>query len=179
MKSTTPHRTPLSLGKQLEVLNEQVANCAKCSYSVSHKPLHSPKKLSDTFYLFVGDYPTEIEDIVQSPLSDREGRVTRNLISSLLPPEKYLVVNSIICPPYSIQPTIKEQLDCSHNLLNYINTLKPKTIFSIGNKPAKLLKKLDIPFIELPHQDAVASSQLQHQRFKLILSKHLELQGTN
>lgn len=184
MKSTTPPRTRLSLGKQLEILNQQVAECTKCSFWLNPKPLDKShiappesKELNKDFYLFVGDYPTEVEDIIQTPLSDKEARVVRNLISSLLPPEKYLVVNSIICPPYHIQPTIKEQLACSHHLLNYINTLKPKTIFSIGKFPAKLLKKLDIPFIELPGIDAVASSQLQHQRFKLILSKHIELQG--
>lgn len=189
MKSTTPHPTRLSLGKQLESLNQQVAECKKCSFCIQHKPLDKQKYgtikydgipyLVEDFYLFVGDYPTEVEDIVITPLVDKEARVVRNLITSLLSPEKFLVVNSIICPPYHIKPTIKEQLDCSHHLLNYINTLKPKTIFSIGKFPAKLLKKLDIPFIELPGIDAVASSQLQYQRFKLILSKHLELQGTN
>jgi len=187
MTNHTAKTSPLSLGNKLEVLNKQVAECKKCSFCQQHKPLDKQKYgtikydgipyLVEDFYLFVSDYPTEVEDIVMTPLVDKEAKVVRNLISSLLSPEKFLVVNSIICPPYHIQPTIKEQLDCSHHLLNYISTLKPRTIFSIGKFPAKLLKKLEIPFIELPGIDAVASSQLQHQRFKLILSKHLELQG--
>jgi hypothetical protein len=188
MKSTTRHPTRPSLGKPscntkaLEVINSIVATCSKCSFSQNHKPLDILPSLDSIFYLFVGDYPTMIEDIVIKPLADKEGRVLRDIISSYLPPEKYLVVNSVICTPYNgkldvVTPTLEQQLTCSCNLLDYIKTLKPTTIFSLGKLPAKLLKKLAIPFVELPSQDAVFASDLQKQRFRLLLTKNLELQG--
>lgn len=182
-----------SLGNKLKVLNAEIAKCTKCTLCLSNKykvldkviydKLLIPttvEELSNDFYLFVGDYPTEVEDILLKPFSDKQGKYLRDLISSFLPPEKYLVVNSIICSPTSsFRIGIENQLTCSHNLLSYINTLKPRTIFSVGKVPARLLKKLNLPFIELPSQDAVSTSELQRQRFKLLLSKHLELQGTN
>ena len=184
---THPHTLPL-LGNKLKLLNDEVSECNKCTFCTKYKALdrtylshNSGSKeisLEEDFYLFVGDYPTEVEDILLKPLADKQGKFLREVISSFLPPEKYLVVNSVICFPHlSVPPTLQNQLDCSHHLLNYINTLKPKTVFSLGKLPTRLLKKLNLPFIELPSQDSVSSSDLQRQRFKLLLSKHLELQG--
>ena len=181
---THPHTLPL-LGNKLKLLNDEVSECSKCTFCTKHKALDRNyqfypylRPLEEDFYLFVGDYPTEVEDVLSKPLADKQGKFLREVISSFLPPEKYLVVNSVICFPHlSVPPTLQNQLDCSHHLLNYINTLKPKTVFSLGKLPTRLLKKLNLPFIELPSQDSVSSSDLQRQRFKLLLSKHLELQG--
>lgn len=123
-------------------------------------------------YLFIDDTPTDVEQVLEDPLSGVIGDSTRDIISSFLSPEEYYVLCQVICQPFNdSKPTAKDRELCFHNTTYVINTLQPKAIFALGSKVSKFLTKKGITHTELPGKFDNYTNELSRQRTRLILNQ--------
>jgi uracil-DNA glycosylase family 4 len=169
-KSTTPLPGRLSLGSQIL----QCSNCELCNGN--EKPLG--KKLFKTnlpkgLYLFVDETPNDIESVVGEPMTGSVGSYFKTFISPLLPPEKYLVVNQVICYTESEKVTQAQRKSCFQNFELVVDTVKPKLIFALGSSVSKFLIKQHVQHIQLPNKYEIFMSDLAKARTKLLLQKHV------
>lgn len=173
---------PPLLGKPLE----EISNCSSCKFCQSNKPLLAIKPLMVYTYLFVSDFPSEVDDAVGEAFTDQGGRLLREIVSSFLPPEKWYAVNSLICTPYDENgdlksPDLIETLRCSNNLYTLIDTINPKCIIGLGDIAQRLLKKLSIKHESLSHPNSIIRSggmqTIVGVRFKLQLQEIIRKYG--
>lgn len=169
-KSMTPHHGRLSLGSQIL----QCSNCELCNGL--EKPLDKKlfkAKLPKGLYLFVDETPNDIESVVGEPMTGSVGSYFKTFISPLLPPEKYLVVNQVICYTESEKVTQAQRKSCFPNFELVVDTVKPKLIFALGSSVSKFLTKQHINHIQLPNKYEIFMSDLAKARTKLLLQKHV------
>lgn len=164
----------------------EITNCSSCNFCQSVKPLEPAKPVLVNSYLFISDFPNEVDDAVGQPLMDAGGRLFRDLISSLLPPERWYVVNSLICTPYDEHGDIKppdliQTLRCSDNILTLVDVLYPKCVIALGDAANRLLKKLSVEHESLSHPNAIVRAGGMHTitgvRFKLQLQDIIRKYG--
>jgi uracil-DNA glycosylase len=162
------------LGKAVQ----DIQDCSSCKYCTYPKPILY-KNLHPNPFLFVLECPDEVEEALNEPLTGPAGKLFVDIVSLILPPEKWYAANSLVCAPRVnnelVTPSIIDTLRCSHNLLSLIEVLKPRHIITLGSVAERLVNKFRIAHTSLVHPSSIIRSggirSVTGVRFRLQLEK--------
>ena len=99
----------------------------------------------DSKFMFIGESPTDEDELMQKPFMSREGKLFRSLIShSSLHRESCYFTFATKCPPKAATSAEKKEATkaCEYWLRKEIAQLKPKVVVTLGRMPTSLLLNL-------------------------------------
>jgi DNA polymerase len=124
-----------------ENLQNEVANCRKCSLceTRTHTVFGTGKQNPD--WLFIGEAPGEQEDLQGQPFVGAAGLLLTEMLRAIgLSREQIFIANILKCrPPNNRDPQVHEMAACRPFLDRQITLLKPKIIVAVGRIAAHQL----------------------------------------
>lgn len=164
---------------RLRTLHNQVQSCNKCDisnvceYKVTTR-IHNPFNYNTLDILFLGEAPGDSEYINHLPFIGPSGDCFNAIVSEALDPYmSYCVSNSLWCTPFTDNtrmsyrtPFTTEVEQCSTNVRNLINLIKPKHFIAVGAIAAKSFKALKIDnFCKIMHPSKIMQSSKYDYEF--------------
>lgn len=138
----------------LEVLNEQITSCKKCSLHSKLQdgcnPVHGDG-CGEAETMIIGEALGENEMLLAKPFIGIAGNMLNKMLDQAgLDRQKCYVTNTVKCRPTDCgkknrPPTQQEIKSCSPYLWEEINIVRPKLIFTLGKVPTlELLKQVGV-----------------------------------
>lgn len=97
-------------------------------------------------YMFVGEYPTDEDELMEEPFMSREGKLFRSLLSKsgINPADCYFTfaVKCRVDKDLTTSKRMKSAKVCRHWLDKEIAQLKPQVVVTLGRLPTSLLLNL-------------------------------------
>jgi DNA polymerase len=119
----------------LNELKKQLNNCHLCPLSKSRTKIVFSKGDSNADIMFIGDYPTSIENDKGEIFIGKSGEMIKNMIEKVLniPQEKVYITNILKCY-LPINYELKESYidSCKSYITKEIELIKPKIIITLG-----------------------------------------------
>lgn len=125
----------------------EIMNCNACELSKTRTQVVMPRGSPNPIVVFIGEAPGHDEDISGMPFVGRAGKLLDKWIEHLLLKEDdYAIANVVWCrPPDNRFPLPQEVSACSVNLTEYLRTVKPKYLATLGRLATAHILKIDIP----------------------------------
>lgn len=119
----------------LELLEEKVCHCQKCSLAATRLNVVLGEGKIPSPILFIGEAPGASEDEAGKPFCGKAGRVLDELLSKAsLKRQEIYIANILKCrPPENRNPQPEEIYACCEYLDQQIDLIKPKIICCLGN----------------------------------------------
>ena len=173
---------------QIQSLKDQVQKCTLCSLSQTRKnPVFGTGNIHASV-MIVGEAPGYQEDQDALPFVGKSGKLLDKMLASInISRKDVFIANLIKCrPPNNRKPSKNEIDQCSSFLLNQIQLIQPKIIFSLGNFASQFLLKLNVGITKLrgktyPFGNSIVlpsfhpSALLQNPKLKIQAWKDLKL----
>ena len=138
--------------KQLEVIREELADCARCPLSRGRQNIVFGEGNPCADVLFVGEAPGSEEDQTGRPFVGKAGQLLNQIIvkgMGLSRSEVY-IANVLKCrPPLNRTPQDDEVRICLPFLKKQIAAIQPKVIVSLGRPAAHALLEVSKPMHQL------------------------------
>ncbi len=137
--------------KNLNVLQEELADCSRCKLSSGRKNIVFGEGHPDAGLMFIGEGPGREEDIQARPFVGDAGKLLTNLILKLgLKREDVYIANIVKCrPPYNRNPEEDEIATCISFLKEQIDLIKPDIIVCLGRIAAHALLEVKTPISKM------------------------------
>ena len=134
-----------------EVLQNEVANCRKCSLCQTRTQTVFGTGNKNPDWLFIGEAPGEQEDLQGQPFVGAAGSLLTEMIRAIgLSRENIFIANILKCrPPNNRDPHVNEMTACRPFLDRQIALLKPKIIVAVGRIAAQQLLNTNMPIGKL------------------------------
>jgi len=142
-----PAPAPKAERRALEVIQAEVAQCAKCGLSPTRTNTVFSRGNPNAKLVFVGEAPGADEDAQGLPFVGRAGQLLDKMIGAMgLDPEKDVYVCNIIkCrPPGNRRPEPEEIATCIPYLHEQLAVIDPKVIVAMGNTAVGALRDTKI-----------------------------------
>lgn len=118
-----------------QLLDKQVANCAKCDLVSNGKcvPFWTPKSK----YAIIGQAPSYREIKKRIPFSGSSGEILTSVLGEKgFKASEFLIINSVQCKPdvrsYG-KPTLDQLNGCQDFIRKYLKVIRPEKILCLGN----------------------------------------------
>lgn len=132
-----PARSQIDAAEQhesLEKIHKNLGDCHRCKLGASRKNLVFGKGNPHARLVFIGEAPSDDEDLKGEPFAGEAGQVFNRIISAMgLQREEVYICNVVKCrPPKDRDPDSDELSTCAPFLLRQIQSIGPEVIVALG-----------------------------------------------
>ena len=123
--------------EKLYALQQLTKNCQKCSLFYSRKHVVFGRGDANGCIMFVGGYPSEIDDFTDMLFNGKEGELLNRIIKAMqVSLSEIFITTAVKChPPSNSKPREEEILACIPYLKSQIEIIQPDIIVTLGEIP--------------------------------------------
>lgn len=125
----------INLPNNLDALKNAVEHCYLCELSKTRKKTVFGEGNSNSNIMFIGDFPTSLEDETGKIFVGRSGELLTKMIENVLniKREDVYISNIVKCKPSNNSAATKSEANlCKSYLFKQIDLVKPKIIVALG-----------------------------------------------
>lgn len=121
--------------RKLEELRKLTANCQKCPLFYQRRNVVFGKGDARGYIMFIGGYPSEIDDFNDLLYKGEEGELLNKIIKAMkVDVADFFITTAVKChPPGESLPNPKEVEACKPYLLDQIKIIEPSIIVTLGS----------------------------------------------
>jgi uracil-DNA glycosylase len=150
--SSNSNNKPQELITNWDALTSKINNCTDCSLANGRKNLVIERGNRLASWMFIGDAPSESEDIEGLPFVGAAGELLDKMLLAMKLDKNsdVYICHTVKCrPPHNRNPESSEIEMCNNYLLSQINLVKPKIIITLGRIAAHTLLKTNLAIAKL------------------------------
>ena len=139
---------------RLKAVAEEARFCQRCVLHIGRKQSVFGRGQGDARIIFVGDFPSELDNTTGEPFSDEAGRLLNKMIVAMkLQPSDVYFTNIYKChPPVGQQITDDLYAHCERHLNAQLEAIDAPVIVALGEIAAKALARSESPLRVLRRQ---------------------------
>lgn len=167
VEMSTDQSSSKSRKVKLQAWNRNVQKCTLCDicnyskYKVTYEVVGDNPEI-----LFLGEAPGDVEYAEKTPFIGPSGNILRDIIEESIGDTPHILVNSVLCPPYTDKTMMKTRMpgesevkNCSTHIRKLIRIFKPKYIIAVGKVAERSLAAIGITeYKRVMHPSAINRS---------------------
>ena len=144
----------INLPNNLEALKNSVEHCYLCELSKTRKKTVFGEGNNSANVMFIGDFPTSLEDETGKIFVGRTGELLTKMIENVLNIKRddVYIANIVKCKPSNVSATNAEANLCKSYLFKQIELVKPKIIVALGENAYNYLTDEEVSLIKVRGQ---------------------------